>query len=134
MSSTHLRSLVLALLLFGCGAGSAGNSADPCADSSEPEREACYVTLAASADEALERFFGLAMEHAAAPAELQAAQVAWEGYVDLHCHAIYENHVEARIRSSLFTMCRWELARARTVELWRAYLEPADIEQPEYLQ
>ncbi len=106
MTTFRSRWIMLAMLLFGCGVDMGGG--EPCvASSSAVERDACHAALAASADSALERYFALAMEQAAAPAELQAAQVAWEGYVDLHCHAIYENYAEAPMRSSLFTMCRW---------------------------
>ena len=129
MTTFRSRWIMPAMLLFGCGVDLGGG--DPCvASSSAVERDACHAALAASADSALERYFALAMEQAAAPAELQAAQVAWEGYVDLHCHAIYENYAEAPIRSSLFTMCRWELARARTAELWRGYLDKSEVDVP----
>ena len=133
MNTLRFRWIMLAVPLLGCGVEL--DEDEPCGGSSSAaEQDSCYANLAASADSALEHFFGLAMDHAAAPAELQAAQVAWEGYVDLHCHAVYENYAEATIGSSLFNMCRLELARARTMELWRAYLERSDIEPPEDLR
>ena len=119
-------SLALVLCLAACQAGQADR--DPCA-SRASDREACFGELAATADGQMQEYFAMAMDQAAAPAELQAAQVAWEGYVNLHCHAIHEN-ADGDVAGS-FARCRWQLSHARTNELWRSYLQAnGDVPEP----
>lgn len=126
ITASQLRTAILALLVAGCSAGRGTAHDDPCEDThAAAERQSCYAGLAAGADSTLERTFALAMERTEATAELQAAQVAWEGYVNLHCHAIHENAATDET-SGVFARCRRDLALTRAGELRASYLADLD--------
>lgn len=63
-------------------------------------------------------------------AALNAAQSAWEKYVNSHCDAVYAHWREGTIRNQKYTACRLGLMRERTHELWFQYLKPVDKSPP----
>ncbi len=66
---------------------------------------------------------------------IDAEQSAWEAYRSKHCGNVYELWRDGTIRYEMSAICMLEVTRARTIDVWRAYLTyagntPADLPDP----
>jgi len=68
---------------------------------------------------------------------IDAEQSAWEVYRTQHCGNVYELWRDGTIRHEMSAICMLEVTRARTSDVWRAYLThagntPADLPDPSH--
>lgn len=66
---------------------------------------------------------------------IDAEQSVWEAYRTRHCGNVYELWRDGTIRYEMSAICMLEVTRARTIDVWRAYLThagntPADLPDP----
>ena len=61
---------------------------------------------------------------------IDAEQSAWEAYRTRHCGNVYELWRDGTIRYEMSAICMLEVTRARTIDVWRAYLTYADSTPP----
>ncbi|MCH8503440.1 MAG: DUF1311 domain-containing protein [Ectothiorhodospiraceae bacterium] len=93
---------------------------------STPDINRCAAIELDTAEQEMQRYLEVSLEHNAHDAELVAsieqAQDAWQAYAGAHCDSIHTMWREGTIRGVMAISCRTRLTRTRTHELWSAFL------------
>lgn len=61
---------------------------------------------------------------------VDAEQIEWEGYRARHCSNVYELWRQGSIRYERSAICMLQVTKARTTDVWRAYLTFSDSTPP----
>jgi len=92
----------------------------------------------AKADEGLQRYLGKAVAALSSPGysttaskQLEDSQAAWEAYRDKYCETVAESFGSGSLRGHAAVACVLRVTRQRTYELWRDFLRPANLPEPE---
>ena len=115
-----------------------------CAGSSTPEVNACMAEYARRADRELARYLLAARKRIEDEAiddpnqetskttltAFDASQKAWELYRKAECDAIYDFWSEGTIRGAMYGGCMQSVTKARTEEIWGAWLSFEDNTPP----
>lgn len=107
----------------------------PCADSANTVDDTrCMAAEVDKADQTMQAYLRAAKARLVrdkSPAlDLARAQSAWSGYRVAHCGDVYRYWSEGSYRYRASAQCQIDLARARTHDIWDAYLTFADSTPP----
>jgi uncharacterized protein YecT (DUF1311 family) len=91
----------------------------------------CWGQLARQADSTLQRYLAEAERLAVDRALLDSAQVAWRQYRDLSCRGAGGQFQGGTLEPVTIVICIYQATRARTRDLWEAYMSNADSNLPE---
>lgn len=101
---------------------------------SEVDIRSCAAIAAKHAGETLDLYYRMAKLKLAgddpAIAALNKSQLAWNDYLESHCHAVYELWASGSIQNRKYDNCTQRLSRQRTYEIWSAYLTYIDSTPP----
>ena len=91
----------------------------------------CWDGLARKADSTLQRYLVEARRVAAHKALVDSTQRAWVRYRDIQCRAAGSEVEGGTLQPVTVVICFYDLTRARTHDIWAAYLSNGDGSLPD---
>lgn len=123
-------------LVWMCGVAASAVAAKPvCHDSKDNVADIdCMSAEVDKAGEKLADYLATAKEHIATNKtqgiSLDAAQAEWLRYRAAHCGDVYQYWIDGTYRHRASAQCMLDLTRARTRDIWSAYLRFRDSTAP----
>ena len=91
----------------------------------------CWDHKARQADTTLQRYLAEARRVSLHRALVDSTQRAWVRYRDLNCRAAAAEYERGSLEPVTAVICFYDLTRARTHDIWAAYLSNGDVQLPE---